>query len=78
MRRRFVEAGCSLTLVCWLGAFLLALGASMGDCIPREGHACPTDHQRDMRLLTVVLGAAALNVGGLLLLGYRHARGRED
>jgi hypothetical protein len=64
--------GCSLTLVCWLSAVLLSIGWMMGDCFPREGHACPTDHQRDLSVLKIVLGAAAFNVGGLLLLGYRH------
>ncbi len=77
MRRRFVEQGCSLTFICWVAAALLSLGPMMGDCIPGQGSPCPTDHQRDMQLLKIVLGAAALNVGGLLVLGYRHAGSRS-
>ena len=78
MRRRFIEQGLSLTFLCWMVAGLLSLGAVIGDCLPDAGRPCPTDHQRDMHLLKIVLGAAALNIGGLLLLGYRQTGTRQD
>jgi hypothetical protein len=78
MRKGFIEQGCSFTLVCWVGAILLSLGSVMGDCIGEPGRDCPTDHQRDMGVLKVVLGAAALNIGALLLLGYRHTSSHKD
>jgi hypothetical protein len=71
MRGRFVELGCALTVICWLAAAMLSLGPIMGDCSPVRGAECPTDHQRDMKVLEIVLGAAAANIGGLFVLGYR-------
>lgn len=78
MRRRFLEQGCALTFLCWIAAALLSLGAMMGDCFPDANHQCPTDHQRDLTLLKIVIGAAAVNIGGLLVMGYRSARTRKD
>jgi hypothetical protein len=78
MRRRFTEQGFALTLLCWITAVLFSPGMMMGDCIPDNGRRCPTDHQRDMSLVKVILGAAAVNVGGLFLLGYRYTREHRD
>ena len=75
MRKRFAQFGCLLTLGCWLLAIPLAIGTMMGDCFPTKGQACPTDHQRDMDLLGIVLTAAFVNIVGLFALGIRFTRG---
>lgn len=78
MHRRFVGQGCVFTFLCWTVAALLSLGSMMGDCFPDGTHACPTDHQRDLRVLEIAVVTAAVNIGGLLLMGYKSAKGGED
>ena len=78
MRSRFLGQGLSLTFLCWTAGALLSLGPILGDCSPDGGRTCPTDRQRDMALVKIILGAAAVNVSGLLVLGYRYGgRGGE-
>jgi hypothetical protein len=72
MRGNFIAAGCTLTFLCWVAAALFALGPIMGDCMAVPGRECPTDHQRDMELLKIVLSAAFVNIFGLFVIGYRH------
>jgi hypothetical protein len=78
MRRRFAAQGCTFTFLCWLVAAFLSLGYMMGDCFPDATHECPTDHQRDLAILKIVLGATAVNIGGLFLMGYKAANDRKD
>ena len=73
MRGKFIGTALTLTFLCWVTAALLSLGPIMGDCLEAPGIECPTDHQRDMAILKIVLGAAFLNVTGLFILGYRLA-----
>jgi hypothetical protein len=70
-------SGCALTFVIWLFAAMLMLFTSGGDCISELGHSCPSDHERAMSLVWVGLGAAAVNVVGLFLLGWLHAQSRS-
>ena len=74
MRGIFAGAGCTLTFLCWITAALLSLGWMMGDCMGGSEQGCPTDHQRNMAVLKIVLGAALLNIAGLLVMGYFYAR----
>jgi hypothetical protein len=76
MRGRFVGSGFTLTILCWVIAALLSLGPVMGDCIGAPGQECPTDHQRDLDVLKIVLGAAFVNITGLFVIGYRYV-GRD-
>ncbi len=73
MRAKFLGAGCTLTVLCWVTAALLALGPIMGDCMGVPGQDCPTDRQRDMAVFKIVLIAAFVNIAGLLVMGYRYA-----
>ena len=77
MRGKFIAAGCTLTVLCWVAAALLSLGPIMGDCLDVQGRVCWTDHQRNMALLKIVLSAAFVNIVGLFVIGYRHL-GRKE
>ena len=78
MRTRFLVAGLSLTFLCWLTGALLAIGQMAGDCFPDLGHACPSDFQRAMGVLKVVLVVAFVNIIGLMAIGYREMGSRND
>ena len=69
-------AGCLASLA-WFGLIaLFMLGTIMGDCFPGMGHTCPTDHERNVRLLTILLGGIALYLlVGLAAVRFAH---RED
>ncbi len=32
----------------------------MGECFPEMGHTCPTDHERNMLLLEILLGGTGI------------------
>jgi len=42
----------------------------MGDCIDGPGINCPTDHQRNIDLIKILVGAVVVNLAGLLTIGY--------
>ena len=64
-------AGCLASLV-WFGLIaLLMFGTMMGDCFPDMGHTCPTDHERNVRLLVIFLGGIAIYLLAGLLIGRR-------
>jgi hypothetical protein len=66
--------GCLFTVLVWLFAAFMMLGSFAGDCLREQDHACPSDHERVMSLVWVALGAMLINVLGLFLLGWLHAR----
>jgi hypothetical protein len=66
--------GCLFTLITWLFAAMVMLFSFGGDCLPEVGHPCPSDHERAMSLVWVSLGAIGINLLGLFLLGWLHAR----
>lgn len=63
-------AGCLFTFLCWITAAALSLGPLMGDCIDGPGVNCPTDHQRNIDLIKILVGAVVVNLAGLLTIGY--------
>lgn len=73
-----VGAGCLFTLFCWICAAALSLGPLMGDCIDSPGLHCPTQHQRNLDLLKILLGTVVVNVAGLLAIGYATSRSGSD
>jgi hypothetical protein len=56
--------------LCWITAAALSLGPLMGDCIDGPGINCPTDHQRNIDLIKILVGAVVVNLAGLLTIGY--------
>jgi len=42
----------------------------MGDCIDGPGVNCPTDHQRNIDRIKILVGAVVVNLAGLLTIGY--------
>lgn len=60
--------------MCWVVAGLLSLGWMMGDCMGGPSQGCPTDYERNMAVLKIVLIAAIVNIAGMLLIGYIYAR----
>jgi hypothetical protein len=61
MRLGFIFACILVTVIWWYIAGSLIFGIAAGECFPSGAHVCPTDHQRQMTLLSVFTGA---------LLGY--------
>lgn len=66
--RSYFGSGVVLTVCVWLLAAMTMLGPLMGDCLPEMGHSCPTDHERNLSLLQIAFGAAAINVAAIWLL----------
>jgi hypothetical protein len=59
--------GCGASLAYFALIFWLALGSMMGDCIPKVGQVCPTDYERDVRVLAILLGGIGLYaIAGIL------------
>lgn len=55
-----VVAGCLASLA-WFGLIaLFMLGTMMGDCFPGMGHACPTDHERNIYVLVILFGGVVI------------------
>ena len=48
------------TLIYFAFIILLALGNVLGDCFPGMGRSCPTDHERNVQILTILIGGSAL------------------
>lgn len=70
----FAVSGCLFSALIWsLGAFLV-LGIFGGDCLPRPGHLCPSDHERNLRALRVIIAVVGINVLGLYRLARLRAR----
>lgn len=69
--------GCILTIVCWNVATLLSFGWMAADCFGGREHGCPTDHERNMAVVKTAVGAASVNIAGILLIGYIYARCRQ-
>jgi hypothetical protein len=50
-----------LASLTWFGLMaLFMLGTMLGDCFPTVGFTCPTDHERNVRLLVISLGGIGL------------------
>lgn len=60
--------GVILTPLYGMLTLLFLFGAVAGDCFPEVGHPCPTDHDRNMAALRVLIAAgigfATLVYGG--------------
>jgi Ca2+/Na+ antiporter len=67
-------SGCLLTSLIWLFAAFVILGIVAGDCFPELGTVCPSDHERNMRVLLVALATTSINILGLFLLARAVAR----
>jgi len=48
--------GCVASLAYFAFVGLLMLGNMLGDCFPEMGHTCPTDHERNVAIVTIFLG----------------------
>ncbi len=46
------------------------LGTIMGDCFPDQTHTCPTDHERNVRLLYILVGTLLANVAMWIALSH--------
>ena len=57
-----ISAGCALTVASAALAALFMLATIMGDCFPDQTHTCPTDHERNVRLLCILVGTLLANV----------------
>ena len=69
-------AACLASLA-WFGLIALFMfGTMMGECFPGMGHTCPTDHERNVRLLVILLGGIAIYV--LVGLTAVHFARRKD
>ncbi len=67
-KRSYLGSVVVLTVAIWLLAAMTMLGPLMGDCSPGGGLSCPTDHERDLTLLWIALGAAGINIAAVWLL----------
>jgi hypothetical protein len=67
-RRSYLGSVVVLTVAIWLLAAMTMLGPIMGDCGPGGGLSCPTDHERNLSLLWIALGAAGINIAAVWLL----------
>lgn len=72
-----IAGGCILTLLCWVIAGWSLLATLMGDCFPNAHHACPSDHDRHVAVLVILLVAIGVNAC-LLLLVSREKAARDD
>lgn len=76
-RAPLILPGCLLSFLVWLFGAYVAVSMSFGDCFPAQNHSCPTDHERRLQLLWIVLATAALNMTLLVLLIVARARRRD-
>jgi hypothetical protein len=76
-RGPLVLPGRLISLLVWLLGAYVAVGVSIGDCFPTENHVCPTDHERRLQLLWIVLATAALNLVLLAVLIVGRAKRRD-
>ena len=75
--RMKVVVGCGLSAIYFLFLGLLVLGNMLGDCFPELGHYCPTDHERNDRIVvTMVIGVAIYAIVGMFI--ERYFRSRSD
>jgi amino acid permease len=61
--------GSLLTLLIWFFAVLAMYGVAGGDCFPQFSSSCPSDHERNVRILVIALVALGINVLGFVLIG---------
>ena len=73
----FALSGCLFTFLTWLMAAFAVIGWYMGDCFPELGGSCPTDSERNLRLLWIALAAIAVNAVGLFLIARNHVRASQ-
>ncbi len=66
------------SLLCWLVAGWFMLAVMMGDCFPGEGRSCPTDSERNMTVLGILIGAFALNAFVIFLIQRERSAKDED
>ena len=60
--------GCIVSLGYFMVLGMFVVGAMMGDCFEELGHHCPTDHERNMRILAIlVVGFAVYGIIGFLI-----------
>lgn len=61
-------SGCFASLA-WFSLVAMAMASvMMGDCVPGFGHDCPTDHERNMRLLLILFVGIAVYIAAAWLL----------
>lgn len=66
--------GCIASFAYFAFVGLLMLGNMLGDCFPDMGHSCPTDHERNVTIVSIFLSGLALYAliaFGLIWLGRR-------
>ena len=67
MFRMREAVGCLTSIVYFAIIGLLMVGNMLGDCFPElRHHVCPTDHERNVRILSIF-------IGGVLLYGLVYA-----
>jgi hypothetical protein len=74
-RRSYLGSVVVLTVAIWLLAAMTMLGPIMGNCLTGGGLSCPTDHERNLSLLWIALGAAGINIAAVWLLIHLRRRG---
>ena len=72
-----VISGC-IASACYFALVLLFMFESMmGDCFERIGHPCPTDHERNVRVLVILaVGVVAYGIVGFAIA--RLSKRRDD
>jgi hypothetical protein len=65
---------CLLTLLIWFFAVVAIYGVAAGDCFPALSSNCPSDHDRNVRMVLIALGALGINVLAIVFVGRALAR----
>ena len=65
---------CFLTLLIWSIAIVAIYGVVAGDCFPALSSNCPSDHDRNVRIVLIALGALGINFLGFIFIGRALAR----
>lgn len=68
--------GCLLTLAVWFFAAFVIFGTMAGDCFPEFGSRCPSDHERNVRVLWVAVAAMGINALSLFVLARAYVRSK--
>ena len=67
--------GCGLSAVYFLFLGVLIIGNMLGDCFPELGHHCPTNHERNVRILVIIIiGVAFYGTVGMAVERYFRTR----
>lgn len=71
-------SGCLLgtlwTFIVWFLAAFMMYGTAAGDCFQELSSGCPSDHQRNLRILVIAVAALGLNFLGFVIIGRVLAR----